>query len=60
MASGAKRFAMLFTNLLLFLVVSVYGDAVSDLWDKGKAALDAQLAKSTTCTKDKLLVRREW
>ncbi|KAI5924999.1 hypothetical protein F4810DRAFT_718825 [Camillea tinctor] len=38
----------------------VSGDAVSDLWDQGKASLDAQLAKSTTCTQDNLLVRQEW
>ncbi|KAH7125506.1 hypothetical protein B0J11DRAFT_308009 [Dendryphion nanum] len=35
-------------------------DAVSDLQTKGRPALDAQLAKSKTCTKDKLQVRREW
>ncbi|KAI8627356.1 Di-copper centre-containing protein [Xylariaceae sp. FL1651] len=53
------KLALFCANLLL-LLTSVYADAVSDLWDKGKPALDAQLAKSTTCTKDKLLVRREW
>ncbi|KAI1815974.1 Di-copper centre-containing protein [Poronia punctata] len=57
--AGAKGFVMLFLNLLL-LAASVYGDAVSDLWDQGNPALEAQLAKSTTCTKDKLQVRREW
>lgn len=35
-------------------------DAVSDLQTKGRAAVDAEIAKSTTCTKDKLQVRREW
>lgn len=50
---------MLYFNLL-FLAALIRGDAVSDLWDKGKPALDAQLAKSTTCTKDQLVVRREW
>jgi tyrosinase len=35
-------------------------DAVKDLQDKGRAAVDAVVAKSTTCTKDKLRVRKEW
>jgi tyrosinase len=35
-------------------------DAVSDLATKGRPAVDAVVAKSTTCTKDKLQVRREW
>ncbi|KAI1500428.1 hypothetical protein F5X99DRAFT_386544 [Biscogniauxia marginata] len=39
---------------------SVSADAVSDLWDQGKSALDAQLAKLTTYTQNKLLVRQEW
>lgn len=50
---------MLFLGLIL-LATLVRGDAVSDLWNKGKPALDAQLTTSKTCTKDKLLVRREW
>ncbi|KAI0410943.1 hypothetical protein F5X98DRAFT_384601 [Xylaria grammica] len=56
---GTMKIAILCLTLLS-LVATAYGDAVSDLWDKGKAALDAQLLKSTTCTRDKLLVRREW
>ncbi|KAI1337879.1 Di-copper centre-containing protein [Xylariaceae sp. FL0016] len=52
-------------TLLPVVVQSIFtglalSDAVSDLWDNGKAALDAQLAKSSTCTRDKLMVRREW
>ncbi|KAF2875087.1 hypothetical protein BDV95DRAFT_307940 [Massariosphaeria phaeospora] len=35
-------------------------DAVGDLQTKGRAAIDAQLAKSATCKKDKLQVRKEW
>jgi len=35
-------------------------DAVNDLEAKGRPALDAAMAKSTTCSKDKLAVRREW
>ncbi|KAF2715515.1 Di-copper centre-containing protein [Pleomassaria siparia CBS 279.74] len=43
-----------------FLTTLCAADAVGDLQTKGRAALDAQLAKSKTCTKDKLQVRREW
>ncbi|KAB5559646.1 hypothetical protein GE09DRAFT_1285613 [Coniochaeta sp. 2T2.1] len=46
--------------LLLSLVGLASGDAVLDLQNKGRPNLDAQLAKSKTCTKDKLSVRREW
>lgn len=38
----------------------VAGDALLDLQTKGRTQLDAQLAKSKTCTKDKLMVRKEW
>ncbi|KAL2169412.1 hypothetical protein VTG60DRAFT_6041 [Thermothelomyces hinnuleus] len=44
----------------LLLPGLVSGDAVLDLQEKGRPAIDAQLAKSTTCTKEKLQVRREW
>ncbi|KAI0016289.1 hypothetical protein F4780DRAFT_696440 [Xylariomycetidae sp. FL0641] len=44
----------------LLYISAASADAVSDLWDKGKPALEAQLAKSTTCTKENLLVRQEW
>ncbi|KAF2112630.1 hypothetical protein BDV96DRAFT_648882 [Lophiotrema nucula] len=43
-----------------FLSPLCAADAVSDLQTKGRAAVDAQIAKSTTCTKDKLQVRKEW
>ncbi|KAF2686250.1 Di-copper centre-containing protein [Lentithecium fluviatile CBS 122367] len=43
-----------------FLSVLVSGDAVGDLQTKGRAAVDATIAKSTTCTKDKVKVRKEW
>ncbi|KAK4218933.1 hypothetical protein QBC37DRAFT_304492 [Rhypophila decipiens] len=52
-------FALLAVSWLsLFGLVSA--DAVNDLFKKSKPNLDAQLAKSKTCTKDKLEVRKEW
>jgi len=45
---------------LLALAGVTSGDAVNDLEAKGRLALNEQLSKSTTCTKDKLMVRREW
>jgi hypothetical protein len=45
---------------LLALAGLVAADAVSDLEAKGRPALDAAMAKSKTCSKDKLQVRREW
>ncbi|KAH8887627.1 Di-copper centre-containing protein [Thozetella sp. PMI_491] len=44
--------------LLLSSLVSA--DVVLDLQKKGRPNVDAQLAKSTTCTKEKLQVRQEW
>lgn len=44
----------------LLLLGPVQGDAVKDLQDKGRPAIDAAIAKSKTCTKEKLQVRREW
>lgn len=44
----------------LMLVSLVSGDAVLDLQNKGRPAIDAAIAKSTTCTKEKLQIRREW
>ncbi|KAK3311021.1 uncharacterized protein B0T15DRAFT_499059 [Chaetomium strumarium] len=44
----------------LLLAGLASGDAVLDLQNKGRPSIDAQIAKSTTCTKDKLRVRREW
>ncbi|KAK4103364.1 Di-copper centre-containing protein, partial [Parathielavia hyrcaniae] len=44
----------------LLLAGLVSADAVLDLQNKGRPSIDAQIAKSATCTKDKLKVRREW
>lgn len=44
----------------LFLFGLVSADAVNDLLIKVKPNFEAQLAKSKTCTKDKLQVRKEW
>ncbi|KAM0820779.1 hypothetical protein AB5N19_06599 [Seiridium cardinale] len=51
---------VLVTLQLLLLPILVNADAVLGLWIKGQLALDAQLAKSTTCPKDKLQIRKEW
>jgi tyrosinase len=51
-------YALLTVVWLLSVLVSA--DAVGDLQTKGRAAVDAAIAKSTTCTKDKVKVRREW
>lgn len=51
---------------LLRVVVSaafaavVAADAVEDLQDQGRPALDAVMEQSKTCSKDQLEVRREW
>jgi tyrosinase len=52
-------------RLLDFIIPAVLAglvtaDAVNDLEKKGRPALDAVMAKSTTCSKAKLEVRREW
>ncbi|RYN81586.1 hypothetical protein AA0117_g2247 [Alternaria alternata] len=49
----------LFASLSLLHVLCA-ANAVNDLQTKGRAAIDAAIAKSTSCTKDKLRVRREW
>jgi tyrosinase len=51
-------YALLASASLLSVLCAA--DAVSDLAAKGRPAVDAAIAKSTTCTKDKLQVRREW
>jgi tyrosinase len=57
---------MLFLSTIQLLILTFIqiqttsADAVGDLQTKGRAALDAQLAKSTTCTSGKLMVRKEW
>jgi tyrosinase len=38
----------------------VAGDAVNDLEKKGRVQIDEYMAKSKTCTKENLRVRREW
>lgn len=59
MGGGLKALYALLVSLALLSTLCA-ADAVSDLQKKGRAALDAQIAKSTTCTKEKLQVRREW
>lgn len=49
----------LFVAGSLFSVLCA-ADAVSELQNKGRAAIDAAVAKSTTCSKDTLRVRKEW
>lgn len=51
-------YALLVSLQLLSVVLAA--DAVSELAVKGRPAVDAVVAKSTTCTKDKLRVRKEW
>lgn len=57
--SQLVRIALVALQLLLLSSI-VDADAVLDLWTKGQPSLDAQLAKSTTCSKDKLQIRKEW
>lgn len=59
MSSIWRKLCTLGPWLLLFVALAS-ADAVTDLQTKGKPALLAQLAKSTTCTKDKIVVRKEW
>lgn len=54
-----SAFALLAVPWLLLLGL-VSGDAVLDLQNKGRPAIDAAIAKSKTCTKENLQVRREW
>lgn len=51
-------YALLVSVSLLSVLCAA--DVVGDLQTKGRPAIDAAVAKSTTCTKDKLRVRREW
>lgn len=57
--SRLARIALVALQILLLSSI-VDADAVLDLWTKGQPSLDAQLAKSTTCSKDKLQIRKEW
>ncbi|KAF2270213.1 Di-copper centre-containing protein [Lojkania enalia] len=43
-----------------FLSTLCIADAVGDLQAKGRPNIDAAIAKSKTCTKEKLQVRKEW
>ena len=52
------RLLRFFSSAALAGVVAA--DAVKDLQDQGRPALDAVIEQSTTCSKDKLEVRREW
>ena len=36
------------------------GDVVLDLQNEGRSQVNAMVAKSKTCTKEKLQIRREW
>jgi tyrosinase len=62
MMAGRLSFRAVYALLASLSLLSVLcaADAVSDLAAKGRPAVDAVVAKSTTCTKDKLQVRREW
>ena len=54
-----RRLYALLVSVSIFSALCA-ADAVGDLQTKGRAAVDAQIAKSTTCTKAKLQVRKEW
>lgn len=47
-------------TLVSFLRVLVSADAINNLEAQGRPAMYAALANSTTCTKEKLQIRREW
>ncbi|KAE9372312.1 Di-copper centre-containing protein [Stipitochalara longipes BDJ] len=54
------RGVVFLASIFLLFSVQVSADAVSDLQDKGRAAINAELAKSKTCTAANLKVRKEW
>lgn len=58
-ALSLKRVFAILASLSLLTVLCA-ADAVGDLQTKGRSAVDAAIAKSTTCTKDKVRVRKEW
>jgi tyrosinase len=60
--AGGSTLRGLYALLVALSLLSAFcvADAVTDLQTKGRAAVDAEVAKSTTCTKDKLKVRKEW
>ncbi|KAH7065964.1 hypothetical protein BKA63DRAFT_426984 [Paraphoma chrysanthemicola] len=57
--SSLRALYALLVSLSLLCVLG-QADVVSDLATKGRPNIDAAIAKSTTCTKDKLRVRKEW
>ena len=54
------RMTLLLLSIAIFLATLVAADAVKDLQDKARPVLDAAIAKSKTCSKEKLRIRREW
>lgn len=58
----ALNFRILYALLasLTLLHVVVARDLVTDLVRRGRPAMNAAIANSTTCTKEKLRIRREW
>ncbi|KAL5411653.1 hypothetical protein PMIN06_003663 [Paraphaeosphaeria minitans] len=60
--TGSSTLRWLYALLVTLSLLSALcaADAVSDLQAKGRAAVDAEVAKSTTCTKNMLQVRKEW
>jgi tyrosinase len=54
------RGILFLASLLLLFSGHASADPVSDLQNSGRAALNAQLAKSKTCTAANLKVRKEW
>lgn len=56
---GLKGLCALLISLS-YLSASAAADAVGDLQTKGRTAVDAAIAKSTTCTKSQVKVRKEW
>jgi len=48
-------------TLFAFLwLQQVNGDAVQELQERGRPQVDAMIAKSKVCTKEKLQIRKEW
>ena len=50
----------LFALLAAAYVLPVFGVTVEELQRKGRLQVDARVAKSKTCTKENLQIRREW
>ena len=60
--AGGSTLRGLYALLVALSLLSALcaADAVSDLQTKGRPNIDAAIASSTTCTKDKVKVRKEW